>query len=293
MSRPVSYAVSTPAGLTVKIIQSGATGPRGAPVVFLHSAVGSAAEWRQVFELWPEPHLLIAVDAFAGDHGAGSAGRRTLDDFAEQVLGVAAHLGEPVHLVGFSWGGATALQVGLTRPDILASLTVIEPEAYSILTPTDQPAFAVISALRDRWRDHGRADRWHEAFEEFIDFYNGPGSFATWPAARQTRFLAEQRRRGDLWDVLFQAPLTAPALATMRLPVCVIEGSISSVVDHTICRLIVQHLPQADHRVIDGAGHMIPLTHADALTRVLVDSVTSLSEGGPQPRQVRHDPTSG
>lgn len=283
MSRPVSYAVAAPAGPTVNIIRSGATGSGGAPVVLLHSGVGGAGEWRQVFELWPEPHLLIAVDAFGGDHGAGSAGHRTLDDFADQVLGVADHLGEPLHLVGFSWGGATALQVGLTRPDILASLTVIEPEAYSILTPTDQPAFAVISALRDRWRDHGRADRWHEAFEEFIDFYNGPGSFATWPGARRTRFLAEQRRRGDLWDVLFEAPLTAPALATMRPPVCLIEGSISSVVDQTICRLIVRHLPRVDHRVIDGAGHMIPLTHAAALTRILVERVASVSGGGQPP----------
>ena len=53
------------------------------------------------------------------------------------------------------------------------------------------------------------ANRWYEAYQEFVDFYNGPGSFAEWAAARRARFLDDQRKRGDLWDVLFEAPLTA------------------------------------------------------------------------------------
>lgn len=89
-----------------------------------------------------------------------------------------------------------------------------------------------------RCRDHMRADRWYEAFEEFVDFYNGSGTFARWPASRRDRFLDVQRARGDLWDVLFEAPLTAQTLR--RIP------------------------------LIDGAGHMMPLTHATHLTRALI-----------------------
>ena len=67
-------------------------------------------------------------------------------------------------------------------------------------------AFAVICGLRDRWREHVRAGSWYDAFEEFVDFYNGPGCFASWPAARRDVFLDDQRARGDLWDVLFGRP---------------------------------------------------------------------------------------
>lgn len=55
-----------------------------------------------------------------------------------------------------------------------------------------------------------------------MDFYNGPGSFARWPAARRDAFLDDQRARGDLWDVLFDAPITAGALASVTMPVHVV-----------------------------------------------------------------------
>jgi lipase len=268
--------VLTPAGATVKIVERAGS---GTPLVFLHSGVGSAGEWRQVFDLWPDGHRLVAVDAYGDRAGPGTPGGTTLDDFADQVLGVAEHVGEPMHLVGFSWGGATALHVGVTAPRVLASLTVIEPEAYGLLTPADEPAFATISALRDRWREHVRADRWYEAYEEFIDFYNGSGSFARWPAARRARFLDDQRKRGDLWDVLFEAPLTAETLGAVPLPVYVVEGSATSVVDHTICELVLRHVRRPEHILIEGAGHMIPLSHAAALTRALVDRVPGMRFG--------------
>ena len=263
----------TPAGGTVKIVERGG----GAPVVFLHSGVGSAGEWRGVFGLWSEGHRLVAVDAYGGGAGPGVGGRRSLDDYADQVLAVVDHVGEPVHLVGFSWGGATALHVGATASPVLASLTVIEPEAYSLLNASPGPALAEISELRDRWRAHVRAGRWYEAFEEFVDFYNGPGTFARWPAARRDRFLDVQRARGDLWDVLFEAPLTASTLRGIPLPVHVVEGSATSLVDHTICDQVRRHVPHAEHTLIDRAGHMIPLTHALQLTAALVGWITRAS----------------
>jgi lipase len=256
----------TPANGTVKIVEQGA----GTPVVFLHSGVGSAGEWRGVFSAWPAGYRLIAVEAFRGGSGPGLPGHRALDDFADQIHAVVRHVGQPIHLVGFSWGGATALHVAATAPTVLASLAVIEPEAYSLLTPDDGPAFTALRQLRDRSRAHVGAGDWYAAFEQFIDFYNGPGSFAAWPAARRDAFLEDQRTRGDLWDVLFNAPITAGSLASVAVPVHVVEGSATSIVDRAICDAVLRSVPHARHSVIDGAGHMMPLTHAADLTRVLV-----------------------
>ena len=111
------------------------------------------------------------------------------------------------------WGGATALRVAAAAPEFVDSLAVIEPEAYALLRTQDADAYTEISGLRDRWRAHVRAGRWYEAYEEFIDFYNGPGSFARWPPQRREAFLAVQQTRGDLWDVLFDGLLTLDALA--------------------------------------------------------------------------------
>jgi pimeloyl-ACP methyl ester carboxylesterase len=213
------------------------------------------------------------VDAYRGGDGPGTSGQVTLDDYADQVGAVVNYIREPVHLIGFSWGGATALHVAVTSPEALASLTVIEPEAYSLLRHRHAEAFAEIAGLRDRWRERVRADRSYEAFEEFMGFYNRPGSFAHWPADHRDAFLNDQCARGDLWDVLFDAPLTSESLGTVAVRVNVIQGSRTSAVDHAICEVVLRHVPQAEHSFIHGAGHMTPLTHAKELTETLVAGI--------------------
>jgi pimeloyl-ACP methyl ester carboxylesterase len=254
----------------VKVLERGT----GRPVVFLHSGVGSAGEWKQVFSLWPTGYRLVAIEAYRDGTDLGVAERRSLDDYADQVYAVAEHVGASVCLVGFSWGGATALRVAAAAPDLVDSLAVIEPEAYALLRTQDAGAYAQICGLRDRWRAHVRAGRWYEAFEAFIDFYNGPGSFARWAPARREAFLAVQQARGDLWNVLFDDGLqTLEALAQVTAPVHVVEGSRTSAVDHAICDVVRRHVPRAQHSLIEGAGHMMPLTHPEPLTRTLLPAI--------------------
>jgi len=262
--------LKTPLGRRVKVVENGT----GTPVVFLHSGMGSAAEWKQVFLLWPEGYRLVAIDAYGDDIGPGAPGRRTLDDYADQVYATAEHLGQSVCVVGFSWGGATALRVAAVAPELVDSLAVIEPEAYALLPTQDADAYTQICGLRDRWRAHVRAGRWYDAFEEFIDFYNGPGSFARWTSQRREAFLAVQQARGDLWDVLFDDRLlNTVALASLTAPVHVVEGSQTSAIDHAICDVVRRHVPHTQHTLIDGAGHMMPLTHPEPLTRALVTAI--------------------
>ena len=265
----VATILRTPLGRRVKVVEHGT----GTPVVFLHSGVGSAGEWKQVFSLWPEGYRLVAIEAYRDGTGPGVAGCRSLDDYADQVYAVAEHVGVSVHLVGFSWGGATALRVAAAAPELVDSLAVIEPEAYALLRTQDADAYTQICGLRDRWRAHVRAGRWYEAFEEFVDFYNGPGSFARWPPPRREAFLAVQQARGDLWDVLFDGLLTLDALARVTAPVHVVEGSQTSAVDHAICDVVRRHVPHAKHTLIEGAGHMMPLTHPEPLTRALLTGI--------------------
>ena len=128
-------------------------------MVFLHSGVGSAGEWKQVFSLWPDGYRLVAIEAYRDGSGPGVAGRRSLDDYADQVYGVAEHVGVSVCLVGFSWGGATALRVAAAAPELVESLAVIEPEAYALVSTQDDVAYTQICALRDRWRAYVGAGR--------------------------------------------------------------------------------------------------------------------------------------
>ncbi len=70
--------------------------------------------------------------------------------------------------------------------------------------------------------------------------------------------------------MLFDAPITVGSLASVAVPVHVIEGSATSVVDRAICDAVLRNLRHARRSVIEGAGHMMPLSHAADLTRVLL-----------------------
>jgi pimeloyl-ACP methyl ester carboxylesterase len=73
--------------------------------------------------------------------------------------------------------------------------------------------------------------------------------------------------------VLFDDLVSVSALATVTVPAHVVEGAETSRVDHAICHVVRRHLPHARHTVIDGAGHMMPLTHPEPLTRALLTGV--------------------
>ena len=59
----------------------------------------------------------------------------------------------------------------------------------------------------------------------------------------------------------------------MTAPIRVVEGSQTSAVDRAICDVVRRHVPHAQHTLIEGAGHMMPLTHAEPLTRALLNGI--------------------
>ncbi len=102
---------------------------RGEPVLFLHGGPGLPHGYLLP---WMEPlarsHRLVFFD----QRGVGRSGKPADGDY--RVAGIARdvealrrslRLGK-VHLFGFSWGGALALEVAIRFPDSLRSLTVAE-----------------------------------------------------------------------------------------------------------------------------------------------------------------------
>ena len=108
-----------------------------APVVLLHASASSPSQWsalRTELERRHEVHAMALP-------GYGGASIRSDVDFkgtamiAQPIIEQIARLGEPVHLVGHSFGGAVALKVALERPDLVASLTLYEPAVFHLLNP--------------------------------------------------------------------------------------------------------------------------------------------------------------
>src|SRR3546814_8229080 len=78
---------------------------------------------------------------------SGRAPMRLADE-AALVRALAEEAGEPVHLVGHSYGGAVALMAALHFPEAIASLTLIEPVAFFLLRARSASDHALFTEIR-------------------------------------------------------------------------------------------------------------------------------------------------
>jgi pimeloyl-ACP methyl ester carboxylesterase len=114
--------------------------------VFVHGLAGSATNWTDLMD-----ELKDTVDGHAPDlPGAGFSpapadGDYTVEGHARAVTELMERTG-PAHLFGNSLGGAIAVRVAATRPDLVRSLTLISP-ALPDLLPRYGPARVAAAAL--------------------------------------------------------------------------------------------------------------------------------------------------
>jgi pimeloyl-ACP methyl ester carboxylesterase len=266
-------------GNRVEYVEQG----NGEPVMLLHSSASSSAQWRTLIgQLSERPNgrfRVIAPDLYGyggTSHWAGRGAFR-LEHEAQLVCALLGRAGEPAHLVGHSFGGAVALHVARTRPDLLASLAVIEPVAFHLLRNRDEAAFDEISEVSRCVAKALACGDYFGGIAGFVDYWSGPGAWAGIPQEKRPGFAVRLAKVA----LDFQATLNEPAaledFAAMALPTLVVQGTCSPRPTRRICELLAGVLPDAQSRIVDGAGHMAPLTHRDAVNALVaahLDSIT-------------------
>ncbi|GAA3540996.1 alpha/beta fold hydrolase [Amycolatopsis ultiminotia] len=104
-------------------------GPDGTTAVYVHGLGGSSTNWTDLAALLSPAAAGRALDLPGFGFSEPDPGFRFgLDDHAEVVARYVAGLGTgPVHLLGNSMGGAVALLVAASRPELVKTLTLISP----------------------------------------------------------------------------------------------------------------------------------------------------------------------
>lgn len=115
--------------LKIAYLDSGPTD--GEPIVFLHGNLATARFFEHVMTAAPERYRCLSPDM----RGFGDTERKPIDstrglrDWADDTHSLvrALEIGQPVHLVGWSTGGAAVATYAIDRPADVASLTFIDP----------------------------------------------------------------------------------------------------------------------------------------------------------------------
>lgn len=166
-------------------------------------------------------------------------------DFEDEAVWLEQWLKPRTHLVGHSYGGVIALLATARRPELVASLTVVEPPAFAVAR--GNPAVDAFVAAGDRLWSEGPRDpeAFLRVFLRSVGARVPPGRFS--PALLQgARTLMVERRP---WT----AEIPLGALAAARVPVLAVTGGHSAAFD-AVCDVLEERLG-AERAVLPGAGH--------------------------------------
>jgi pimeloyl-ACP methyl ester carboxylesterase len=178
-----------------------------------------------------------------------------------------------VHLVGHSFGGLVVLAVALRQQVPLASLTIIEAPAVELLRDRgEQEHYSAFCEMSGAYfADYERGNP--QAVAAMIDFYGGPGTFASWRPKVQDYAVRTTAVNMLDWAGAYGFPLTAAALASIAVPVLVLRGSESPRAVQRANELVSECIPGATLTTVEAAAHFMIATHADRLARLIADHI--------------------
>ncbi|RBY74320.1 alpha/beta hydrolase [Geodermatophilus sp. TF02-6] len=271
----------------------------GAPrerALYVHGLGGASTNWTDLAAL-----LAVRFDGWAVDlPGFGRSHPPTRGSYSirGQVAAVVDVLerivaepgegaGRPVHLLGNSLGGLVALFVAASRPDLVATLTLVSPampvyrvprtfsRALLLLLLPGVPALAerrlagvtpeqqVRGLVQVCFGDPRRVPRARldQALEEMRERAGQP-----WATRALTRSM-----RGLITSYLHAGAANAWRLArSLRPPTLVVWGDRDRLVDPALAPRLAAAVPDARLLVLEGVGHVAMLEAAEPTARAVL-----------------------
>jgi pimeloyl-ACP methyl ester carboxylesterase len=250
----------------------------GPAVVLLHCTMSSKNQWRALAAELESRYRVVALDLYGyGDTPmpANTADFTLLDeaDLVAALLDQILPPEEAVHLVGHSYGGAVALHFCHSFPSRVRSLTAFEPVAFHLLSG-DDPALAGVREMMAQLNALMEAGLPGEAVRVFLDFWSGPGTFASYPPRLQKDFTARAEKLLLDFRALTHTAVTAEDYRNLPLPVTLLAGRSSKAPALRVSEVLAEILPNCSRVWVD-TGHMGPLTDPDAVNVIIKEALAA------------------
>ncbi len=255
-------------------------------VIALHCSGGGASQWLRLADALDGRYAVLAPEQYGSEATGPWIGGHAfaLADEAARIVALIDESDDKVHLVGHSYGGGVALNVALSRPGRIASMTLYEPTAFHLLRHMGEAgaaAFTEIAAVAERMGRGVVAGDYRGAVAAFVDYWNGPGAWNSLRPQAQTA-LTRWAPKGPLdFHALIGEPTPADAYRGLTFPVLVMRGERAPAPTRLIAEALAGLLPAGDLIVIGGAGHMGPLTHAPLVFAGIARHIAKAETGMP------------
>jgi pimeloyl-ACP methyl ester carboxylesterase len=243
-------------------------------VVLLHASTSSGAQWRSLSARLESRFSVHAPDlcGYGATAGWNGRGEFTLEREALAVRELIERSGAPVHLVGHSYGGAVALGIARRWPGVLRSLTLIEPVAFHVLRAGDQTDAAALGEICEVAYAVSRAlanGDYEGGCRRFIDYWTGEGAWAAMPEGKRDALAARLPKVALDFHAALGDPALPRDLRSMKVRTLLLQGSSTTLAAGRVCEVLALALPAARLERIQGAGHMLPLTHTEQVNALI------------------------
>jgi pimeloyl-ACP methyl ester carboxylesterase len=290
------------------------------PALYVHGLGGSSLNWTDLADLLADRLDGQAID-LPGFGRSDPARSYSVNAFADRIIRWIEHSDRgPVHLFGNSLGGAVAVCVAGTRPDLVRTLTLVSP-AMPFLDPrrsfhgrmlplllipgadriaarglaTVDPAELARMVISSCFADPSRfpEERFAEAVEEARLRYTVSGYTTAYVRTLRSLVLSFVRAylpgSASLWQVAHR--ITARTL--------VIGGGRDLLVDVRVAEQVARAIPDSRLLMLPDVGHVAQMEEPRVVARAFlgmldeVAPVTSIAARGPNGRvkQTRRDIT--
>ena len=248
------------AGHSVWVIEHG----EGATRLLIHCSLAHAETLLPLAAAMP-PSRVVAFDM----PGHGRSGAWIGEDYQTDTMKIAQGLVDrPAHVIGHSFGATVALRLAVERPDLVSRLTLIEPVMFAAARGT--PAYSAHQIAMEPFIAAWSAGDLDATAEAFIAMW---GDGTPWADL-------SPRRRAMLAQQIHLIPAAAPAIEDdvhdildrldgVTCPVDLIEGTQSQPVMSAILDGLAARMAHTRRHVIEGAGHMVPMTHVAQVVSAL------------------------
>ncbi len=232
----------------------------------LHCSLAHSGAWAGLAACLPG--LAITAPDLLGHGRSGDWDGR--GDFhstsTRQAMGVLAQMPEgPVHLIGHSFGATVALRIALETPERIASLILFEPVLFCAARAAGGPAFGNHLAAHADFAAALALGDVARAAEAFLAIWGRGESFADLPESQRS-YLTQRIHLIAAQDAALledaAGMLAYGRLEGLGVPVLLAEGEASPPVIDAVNTELARRLPQVTRARVQGAGHMLPITHA-------------------------------
>ena len=276
MTSQCSLAKSTSGCCTQGLSVAGA----GVPVVLLHSSMSSKSQWQKLVEDLASNFLVLALDLYGyGDlEMPADVEHFSLKTEADYAFSRIAEIlkDESFHLIGHSYGGATALRLAHDYQSKILSLSLFEPVAFHLLDADDLLSIQAreLAAEIEKICKEGKPE---VAIQRFLDYWSGAGFFAQLPKEKQQDFIKNIDKVMLDFRAIFLEPLGLSQYQSIAKPCCLIGSKESPAPVQKILQLLAATLPNSQTHLV-GGGHMAPVTHAHLVNPVLSEYLATLAD---------------